>query len=99
MDDLISRFWDKYIEKTISYGVKTPSQRWFVRYVEEYIKVHQPRRLAMHEADDIRVYLTDIGRRGHLKDSQYKQVVCALKILLWMLLSLHGLGVFHGVNG
>ena len=52
MDDQISRFWYKYVEKTIVYGVKASSLKWSVRYVEQYIAANKTKRLALHEADD-----------------------------------------------
>ena len=81
MDDQISRFWDKYVEKTKVYGVKASSLKWYVRYVEQYIAANKTKRLALHEADDIRSFLADIGRSGHLKDWQFQQLINALKIL------------------
>jgi len=81
MDDQISRFWDKYVEKTIAYGVKESSVKWYVRYVEQYIAANKLKRLALNDADDIRSFLADIGRRGHLKDWQFQQLINALKIL------------------
>jgi len=44
MDDQISRFWDKYIEKTIEYGVKESLVMWCVRYVEQYIATNKLKR-------------------------------------------------------
>jgi len=81
MDDQISRFWNRYVEKTASYHIKESSIKWYVRYVEQYIATHKSYRLSLHCADGVGHYLSDIGRRGYLKDWQFKQLVTALKIL------------------
>jgi len=81
MSDQITRFWDLYVAKTAMYAVKKSSVEWYVRNVEEYIHAHKSTRLALHEADDMIAYLSDIGRRGHLQDWQFHQLVFSLKIL------------------
>ncbi|MFK5947603.1 MAG: hypothetical protein QM500_02390 [Methylococcales bacterium] len=81
MDDSVSRFWDKYIEKSKTYHIKNTSVRWYVMRIEEYIEANKGVRLTRHNADDISHYLQEIGRKGYLKDWQYRQVVLALKIL------------------
>ena len=35
MEDSIARFWDKYIEKTMLYGVDEVYVKWYVKCVEE----------------------------------------------------------------
>jgi len=77
----ITRFWDKYIEKTISYGVKPDASRWYVRRCEAYIKKHKSLRLAEHSSEVVHSYLENIGRNTSLEDWQMIQVVDALRIL------------------
>lgn len=79
--DQITRFWDKYINKTISYGVKPEVCRWYVKRCEIYIKEHEPLRLAEHTPEVIHRYLENIGRNIRLEDWQMMQVVDALRIL------------------
>lgn len=80
-ENSISRFWDNFIEKTKTYGVKPATVRWHVRRAEEYIKAHSERRLAEHTVQEITAYLQEKGRNGQLKDWQFAQVVRALQIL------------------
>ena len=57
MDDSIARFWDKYIDITKTYHIKSASARWYVMRVEEYIEANKGVRLTRHNADDISHYL------------------------------------------
>ncbi len=79
--DKIARFWDKYIEKTVSYGIKPDVCRWYVKRCESYIKAHEPLRLAEHSPEVIHRYLEDLGRNIRLEDWQQIQVVDALRIM------------------
>jgi len=79
--DRIARFWDKYIEKTISYGIKYEVCRWYVKCCERYIKQHEPLRLVEHTPEVIHRYLEKIGRNTQLEEWQMTQVVEALRIL------------------
>ena len=88
MDDSISRFWDKYIDISKSYGVKESSLRWYVKRVEEYIHAHKSVRLVLHTPDTISAYLNTKGRTTRLTDWQFDQIVDALKILFVHLLKL-----------
>ena len=81
MDDAASRFWDKYILKTISYNVPEGARRWYVRHAEVFIKAHSGRRLSTLTADDTERYLKEKGRSKKLTDWQYRQMVDALRIL------------------
>jgi len=77
----ISRFWEKYISKTISYGIPQKATRYYVQHVENYLKAHDGRRLHTHTPEDVQTYLFAKGRIPQLKDWQYKQLVDALRIL------------------
>ncbi len=81
MDESISRFWDKYIAKTVGYGVPERARRWYVRHVEGFIKAHSERRLATLSANDVIKYLKEKGRSRNLADWQFRQVVDALQVL------------------
>ncbi len=81
MNDSTSRFWDKYISKTISYKVSKGAQRWYVIHVEDFIKTHQNVRLAAVSAADVKTYLEVIGRKRYMVDWKFRQVVDALRIL------------------
>ena len=79
--DKVSRFWEKYVEKTKIYHVPANAVRWYVKHVERYIKAHADLRLAQHTTQNINDYLDDLGRTARLSDWQFKQAIKALKIL------------------
>jgi len=76
----VSRFWEKYIEKSKNYNIKQSAVRWYVKHVEQYISAHQTR-LVTHSAADVDAYLQANGRNTRLKDWQFCQIVDALRIL------------------
>jgi len=81
MTDAISRFWGKYLSKTVSYKVPEPSRKWYVRRVEAFINAHAGHKLATLAAQDMRDDLDVIGRNERMEDWQFKQSVDALRIL------------------
>ena len=80
-DQSVSRFWDNFIYKTKSYGIKPESARWYVRHAERYIKARSNARLVEHTAHDVENFLQSKGGQSRLEDWQYKQLVMSLKIL------------------
>jgi len=80
-DRSVSRFWDNFIEKTISYKVNPKVVRWYVRHVEAYIDAHPDLRLSQHSPLKTEQYFREKGRNPHLQDWQFRQMVEALKIL------------------
>ena len=86
-DAQISRFWEKYIEKSKRYGIKQNIIRWYVKHAELYIRAHKLR-LKQHTALDLDKYLQDKGRNTKLKDWQFCQIVDALRILFVDVLAL-----------
>jgi integron integrase len=81
MSDSVSRFWDKYISKTISYKVPEGALRWYVKHAEAFIAERRGGRLAMVSATDVEAYLEAIGRKRYMVDWKFRQVVDALRIL------------------
>ena len=81
MDDPVSRFWDKYIEKTVACNVPEGARRWYVKHVEIFIKAHPDHRLAELQAADIAKYLEELGRKPDMPDWRFRQVIDALRIL------------------
>ena len=79
-DAQISRFWDKYVEKSKCYGIKQDFIRWHVRHAESYIKSHSTP-LKSHTALDVERYFQVKGRNARLKDWQYRQIIDSLRIL------------------
>ena len=81
MDQSISRFWEKYIDKSKVYGVKPHLLKWYIRHAETYIKAHKQVRLVTHTPELVEQYLRDKGRNTRQQDWQFKQIIDALKIL------------------
>ncbi|MDH5473984.1 MAG: integron integrase [Gammaproteobacteria bacterium] len=86
MDTSIAHFWDKYIQKSISYGVSQRVARWYVKHVEAYIEAHKSIRLLQHTPEMLERYLMGIGRKPRFSDWQFIQVVEALYILFVFML-------------
>jgi integron integrase len=79
--DPFTRFWDKYIEKTKSYGVNDKACRWYVRRCEDYIKANKDIGLTDHHGQLVAKYLEDLGRKTFIQDWQLLQAIDALRIL------------------
>jgi len=80
-DQNIARFWENYINNTVTYNINPKVTRWYVRHVEQYIKSYPNLKLALHSPEQIEYYFREKGRNPRLQDWQYKQLVDALKIL------------------
>ena len=80
-NDKIARFWDKFISKSKSYGIKHSVLRWYVLHAERYIQAHQDLRLGEHDAQLVEHYLAQMAREPRIKDWQYKQIIKSLQIL------------------
>jgi len=89
MDDSVSRFWDKYISKTVAYNVPEGARRWYVRHVEVFIKEYADTRLAGITANDVTQYLEMIGRKTDVVDWRFRQLVDALRILFCDIVQAH----------
>jgi hypothetical protein len=61
MSNTVSRFWDKYIEKLITCGIKQRPHQWYIKHIEDYKKFHEGKRLRFHNALDIERYLIEKG--------------------------------------
>ena len=81
MEDAITRFWDKYIAKTVTYDVPERARMWYVKRVEHFIKSFPETRLQSISSDELSDYLKGIGRKSDCQDWQFRQVVDALRIL------------------
>ena len=81
MTDAISRFWDKYLSKTVSYKVPERARPWYVRRVEAFINAHSGRRLASLSVQDVSDYLDGIYRNERVPRWAYKPSLHALCIL------------------
>ena len=72
--------WENFIEKSKSKMVPTKAIRWYVRWLEEYLKTQPYDELTQHSAADVERFLQTKGRDPKLKDWQFAQIVDALKI-------------------
>ena len=79
--DPFTRYWDKYIEKTKSYGVNGRAYRWYVKHCEDYIKTYHDTRLADYHGQHLAKYLEDLGRKTFIQDWQLLQAIDALRLL------------------
>jgi Phage integrase, N-terminal SAM-like domain len=75
-----ARFWDGFLEVVRAQGVRAPFDRWYVIRAEQYLKTYPETPLSRHRPEEVSVYLTEIGRKGSLKDWQFRQVVDALEV-------------------
>ncbi len=80
-DVSVSRFWDKYIDKTKTYNVRQGASRWYVKHAEAYIQFHKERKVSTHTPEDVESFLTYKTQHKRLKDWQFKQIVEAIEIL------------------
>ena len=78
MDDAITRFLDKYIAKTVDYGVQVRARRWYVKRVENFIRAFPDTRLQAISAQELAGYLEGIGRKLDCHDWQFMQIVDTL---------------------
>ena len=81
MDDRESRFWGNYIKKVESSHIAPESVRWYVVWVERFIKDLQGRRLQQVSERQVKRYLDVIGRKNWITAYKYRQAVDALRIL------------------
>ena len=80
MNNSVSRFWDKYTNKTVSYGVPEHARRCYVRHIDRFIKANSEIRFSAMTGNIIRQYFEITGRKRDIVDWQYRQLVEALKI-------------------
>ena len=81
MNEQTKGVWDRFIERLREQGVKGPFARWQVIRAEQFIKASE-KRLEELEPNDVNRYLEAVGRKGNLKDWQFRQVVDAIQNLL-----------------
>ena len=90
----ISRFWDKYIEKTRRYNIRPDLARWYVIHTERYIKSHT-NKLSTHTPQTIDDYLLAAGRDTRIEHWQFCQLVDALRILFLDVLATDWAADYH----
>jgi len=61
------------------YNVPDKSRRWYLKYVEDYIKAHPGRPLKQHTEQYPTKYLNDLGGNEHLQTWQFKQAIDAIR--------------------
>jgi hypothetical protein len=78
-----AKFSGGFLEAVRAQGVRAPYDRWYVIRGEQYLKAYPDTSLLMHRPDDVKAYLTEIGRKGSLKDWQFRQVVAAPETMFY----------------
>ena len=64
----VSLFWDKYISKTMAYGIKFDAARWYVRHAESSINPFPNLNFAQHLAANIESLFLEKYRSNRLKE-------------------------------
>ncbi len=80
-DHSISRFWEKFSNKSKRYSVKADSILWIVKHAESYIKHYPNVKLAKHSSEFVTGYLKIKHRNPLLLDWQFCQILLAIRIL------------------
>lgn len=75
-------FWDRYLDLLNKRGVKPKVARWYVRRAEAFVKSLEGRKLRDLDATEVNRYLEELGRKGRIKDWQFRQAVDAIRNLL-----------------
>ncbi len=81
MNEQAEGFWDRFLERIRKQGIKEPFGRWQVIRAEQFIKA-SGKPLADLTVEDVHRYLEEAGRKGNLKEWQFRQVVDATQNLL-----------------
>ena len=88
------QLWERYVEKTKGCNIPPNSIRWYVKRVEDYLRVHSELNLHQHSAEHVDNYLQALGRNSRLQDWQFRQVVDALRIFFVDLLDIQWAAAF-----
>jgi hypothetical protein len=81
--DAVNRFWDKFVNNLIKQDIGEPFLRWHVKRAEQYLKAYSDKKLAAHTAADVNGYLENLGRKGDVKEWQFRQAVDAIQNLFF----------------
>jgi len=81
MVDAYTRFWDKYLLKTMEYNVSETDASVYVDNVKTFINVLNGRRLVTVEAVDLFKYLSGIAVKRDILDEAFSKIVGALRVL------------------
>ncbi len=76
-----AKFWDGFLEVVRAQGVRAPYDRWYAIRAEQYLKAYPDTPLSRHRPEEVSGYLEGIGRKGNLKEWQFRQIVDALETM------------------
>ena len=79
--EAIAKFWNRYIHAVEKFDVPEYQRRWYMIRAKEYVKTNRDTPLRDQNPDYVSRYLEELGRKKHLKDWQFMQIIHALKIL------------------
>ena len=74
-------FWNRYVRAVRREGVPEYQQRWYVIRAKEFLKAHAGTPVKEQNAENVRAYLEELGRKDRLQDWQFVQIVHSLRIL------------------
>jgi len=87
-DNAAARFWYSYYSHLKKHHVSEQSRIWYRQRVEAYIRLHDGRKLAIHESADVIDYLNELGRNPTLETWKIRQAAHALRILFCSMLQM-----------
>jgi len=87
-DDAAVRFWHGYFQHLKKHHVPESARPWYRWRVEAYIRYHNGRRLALHQASDVIDYLNLMARKPSLEGWKLWQTGKALRILFCSMLKM-----------
>lgn len=75
-----SKVWDRFLEALRAQDIKQKQIPWYARRVEQYLRSFGDKPPEEHTGEDVTRYLETLGRKDHLQDWQYRQLVEALRV-------------------
>ena len=88
-DNAAARFWYSYYSHLKKHHVSEQSRIWYRQRVEAYIRLHDGRKLAIHESADVIDYLNELGRNPTLETWKIRQAAHALLFLFCSMLQMN----------
>ena len=73
--------WHKYIDLLSRKRIPESQQRWYVKRVEDFLKIYPGKKLQDFSASDLKVYFQHRSRDTSLTPWQYRQIVDAMQLL------------------
>ncbi|VAW69496.1 hypothetical protein MNBD_GAMMA10-64 [hydrothermal vent metagenome] len=81
MDDIYTRFWNKYRLKTEACNISDADHQCYIQHVNTFINAHPEQRLATLEGADVYRHILGIAGQKTLQIAELSQLTDALRIL------------------